>query len=182
MVLKSLLGNVTKTSAQRVARSLETLDEIMDGIRKDLDQKKSSGHHGTKDPEQAVKIILTDLMNGKVFHHTPGRCGYPSFKNKAIEFTNKPLDLQTEHLNFSLRMVLKSLLGNVTERSAQRVARSLETLDEIMDGIRKDLDQKKSSGHHGTKDPEQAVKIILTDLMNGKVFHHTPGRCGYPSF
>ena len=81
MVLKSLLGNVTKRSEQRVARSLETLDEIMDGIRKDLDQKKLSGHHGTKDPEQAVEIILTDLMNGKVFHHTPGRCGYPSFKN-----------------------------------------------------------------------------------------------------
>ena len=65
----------------------------MDGIRKDLDQKKSSGHHGTKDPEQAVKIILTDLMNGMVFHHTPGSCGYPSFKNMKesvidIDFRN----------------------------------------------------------------------------------------------
>ena len=80
---ESFLGNVTKRSAQRVARSLETLDEIMDGIQKDLDQKKPSGHHGTKDPEQAVKIILTDLMNGKVFHHTPGRCGYPSFKKES---------------------------------------------------------------------------------------------------
>ena len=80
MVLKFLLGNVTKRSAQRVACPLETLDEIMDGIRKDLDQKKS-GHHGTKDQEQAVKIILTDHMNGNVFHHTPGMCGYPSFKN-----------------------------------------------------------------------------------------------------
>ena len=52
MVLKSLLGNVTKRLAQRVACSLETLDEVMDGIRKDLDQKKKSGHHGTKDLEQ----------------------------------------------------------------------------------------------------------------------------------
>ena len=103
------------------------------------------------------------------------------FNSEGREGGNKPLDLQMEHLNFSLKMVLKSLLGNVTKRSAQRVARSLETRDEIMDGIRKDLDQKTSSGHHGTKDPEQAVKIILTDLTNGKVFHHTPGRCGYPS-
>ena len=70
MVLKSLLRNVTKKSAQRIARSLETLDEIMYGIRKDLDQKKKSGDHGTKDSEQAVKIILTDLKNGNVFHHT----------------------------------------------------------------------------------------------------------------
>ena len=30
---------------------------------------------------RALKIILTDFMNGNVFHHTPGRCGYPSFKN-----------------------------------------------------------------------------------------------------
>jgi len=28
-----------------------------------------------------VKIILIDLKNGNVFHHTPGRCGYPSFKS-----------------------------------------------------------------------------------------------------
>ena len=35
----------------------------MDGIQKDLDQKKS-GHHGTKDLEQAVKIILTNLTSG----------------------------------------------------------------------------------------------------------------------
>lgn len=57
--------HVTKRSAQTVARSLETLDDIMDGIFKALlvDRKKS-GHHGTKDLEQAVKIILTDPMNG----------------------------------------------------------------------------------------------------------------------
>ena len=54
-----------------------------------------------------------------------------------------------EHI-FSLKMVLKHLLGNVTKRSAQRIARSLETLDEIMFEIRKDLDQKKTSGDHGT--------------------------------
>ena len=71
---------MTKKSAQRIARSLKTLDEIIYGIRKDPDQKKKSGDHGTKDPEQAVKII-TDLKNGNVFHHTPGRCGHPSFKN-----------------------------------------------------------------------------------------------------
>jgi len=72
---------MTNRSAQRIARSLETLDEIMYGIRKELDQKIKSGHHGTKDPEQAVKIILTDLKNGNVFHHTPSRCGYPSLEN-----------------------------------------------------------------------------------------------------
>ena len=87
-----------------------------------------------------------------------------------------------EHLKFSIKMVLKSLLGNVTKKSAQRVASSLETLEEIMDSIRDDLHQKKKSGHHGTKNPQQAVNIILTDLINAQVFHYTPGRCGYPSF
>ena len=81
---------------------------------------------------------------------------------------SKPLD--------SLKMVLKSLLGNVTKRSAQRVACSLETLDEVMDEPKSEevwRPWNKGSG---------AVKIILTDLMNGNVFHHTHGRCGYPSF
>ena len=87
------------------------------------------------------------------------------------------MDLQIEHLNFSLKMVLKSLLKNVTKISARRVARSLETLDEIMNGIRKDLDQK-TCGHHKTKDPEQAVKIIFTDLMNGYTsFKNTENYC-----
>lgn len=104
------------------------------------------------------------------------------FNSEGRRGGNKPLDLEMEHLNFLLKMALQSVLGNLTKNSAQRVARSLGTLETIMNGIRKDLALNKKSGHHGTKDPEQAVNIILKDLIDGNVFLHTPGRCGYPSF
>ena len=104
------------------------------------------------------------------------------FNSEGRRGGNKPLDLEMEHLNFLLKMALQSVLGNLTKNSAQRVARSLGTLETIMNGIRKDLALNKKSGHHGTKDPEQAVSIILKDLIDGNVFLHTPGRCGYPSF
>lgn len=104
------------------------------------------------------------------------------FNSEGKKGGNKPLDLQMEHLNFLLKMVLKSLSGHNTQRSAQRVARSLGTLEKIMDSIRKEMGLKKGTGHHGIKGPDEAVKIIVTDLLNANVFNHPPGRDGYPSF
>ena len=80
----------------------------MYGIRKDLDQKKKSGDHGTKDPEQAVKII-TDLKNGNVFHHTPGRCGYYSFKNTSDPFCVFGTNFSFKSLLLALPAMLLSI-------------------------------------------------------------------------
>lgn len=69
-----------------------------------------------------------------------------------------------EHLHFMLKTVLESLLGHVMQRSAQRVAGSLGTIDRVMDGTQKEMGlNKKEPGHHKIKDPEQAVKIIATN-------------------
>ena len=72
-----------------------------------------------------------------------------------------------EHLHFMLKMVLESLLGHIMQRSAQRVASSLGTIDRVMDGIQKEMGLKKEPGHHKIKDPEQAVKVIATDPDTG---------------
>ena len=53
------------------------------------------------------------------------------------------------------------------QRSAQRVASSLGTIDRVMDGIQKEMGLKKEPGHHKIKDPEQAVKVIATDPDTG---------------
>lgn len=78
-----------------------------------------------------------------------------------------------EHLHFMLKMVLESLLGHIMQRSAQRVASSLGTIDRVMDGIQKEMGLKKEPGHHKIKDPEQAVTVIATDPDTG-----SPKRCG----
>lgn len=70
-----------------------------------------------------------------------------------------------EHLHFMLKTVLESLLGHIMQRSAQRVAGSLGTIDRVMDGIQKEMGLKKELGHHKIKDPEQAVKVIATTLI-----------------
>ena len=51
----------------------------MDAIFKDCNKVKRSGHHGSKDPEEAVSIIVNDLIKGKAFERSVDRHGYPSF-------------------------------------------------------------------------------------------------------
>lgn len=78
-----------------------------------------------------------------------------------------------EHLHFTLKTVLESLLGHIMQRSAQRVAGSLGTIDRVMDGIQKEMGLKNEPGHHKIKTPEQAVKVIATDPDTG-----SPKYCG----
>ena len=72
-------SNITKNSLQRAARSVVALNNIIEGIYEDCSKKKKSGHHGSKNPEEAIQIIVKDLLDGKVFQKTNGRTGYPSF-------------------------------------------------------------------------------------------------------
>jgi hypothetical protein len=95
---------------------------------------------------------------------------------------NIPLDLHMEHLNLMLKLLLKNSGGHLTEKTIQRNARSLHTLGGIMKSVNEDCKKKRPSGHHGGQDPESSVKIIVKDLVAGKVFTHQPGRKGYNSF
>lgn len=95
---------------------------------------------------------------------------------------NIPLDLFMEHLNLLLKRLAKGMGANVTNASLQRAAQSIVPLNKAMDAIYNDCNKVKRSGHHGSKDPEEAVSIIVNDLIRGKVFEKSPGRQGYPSF
>ena len=94
---------------------------------------------------------------------------------------NIPLDLFMEHLNLLLKRLGKGMGGNMTNASLQRAAQSVVPLD-VMKGIYEDCSKIKRSGHHGSKNPEEAVEVIVNDLLKGNVFGHRPGRSGYPSF
>ena len=94
---------------------------------------------------------------------------------------NIPLDLHMEHLNLDLKKLLKSMGGKITEAASQRYARSLTVFNTIMDSIYKECDKHYRSGHHGNKLCSETV-TIANDLVQGNVFHYTPGRKGYNSF
>ena len=70
-------ANITKASLQRAAQSVVPLNKVMDTIYKDCNKVKRSGYHGSKDPQEAVAIVVNDLLRGKVFDKTLGRQGYP---------------------------------------------------------------------------------------------------------
>ena len=95
---------------------------------------------------------------------------------------NIPLDLFMEHLLLLLKRLGKLMGANVTDASLQRAAQSVVPLNKVMDSIYHDCSKVRRSGHHGNKDPEEAVNIIVNDLLKGKVFEKSPGRKGYQSF
>jgi hypothetical protein len=66
----------------------------MEGIYKDCSKKKKSGNHGSKNPEEAVQIVVKDLFDGKVFQKTNGRAGYPTFP----KFTSNVTDIELQRL------------------------------------------------------------------------------------
>ena len=95
---------------------------------------------------------------------------------------NIPLDLHMEHLNLLLKRLSKRMGGNITTKSLQRAARSVVAISNVIEGIYEDCSKKKKSGYHGSKNAEEAVNIVVKDLLEGKVFQKTDGRPGYPSF
>lgn len=115
--------------------------------------------------EEAFCLIFNRFINSK------GKCG-----------GNIPLHLFMEHLNLLLKRLAKGMGANVTSASLQRAAQSIVPLNKVMETIYKDCNKVKRSGHHGSTDPEEAVSIIVKDLISGKVFETSPGRKGYPSF
>ena len=87
-----------------------------------------------------------------------------------------------EHLNLLLKCLGKGMGGNMTNASLQRAAQSVVPLNYVMKGIYEDCSKVKRSGHHGSKNPEEAVEIIVNDLLKGNIFEQQPGRSGYSSF
>ena len=94
---------------------------------------------------------------------------------------NIPLDLRMEHLNKLLKLALKQLASNVTEAAAQRIAKSLSTIEDILLMVDVDCNLKYRSGYHNSKHLEEIVLTITNDLHEKKVYSVQPGR-EYQSF
>lgn len=103
------------------------------------------------------------------------------FNNSGKAGGNVPLDLRMEHLNKLLKIALKQLGSNITEDAAQRIAKSLSTLEDVLCMIDSDCDLKSRSGFHSSKHLDETVISITNDLNRMKVFDVQPGR-GYNSF
>ena len=94
---------------------------------------------------------------------------------------NIPLDLRMEHLNKLLKLALKQLASNISEAAAQRIAKSLSVLEDILSMVDADCNVKSRSGFHSSNHLDETVVTITRDLHEKKVFSVQPGR-EYQSF
>ena len=75
-----MLGsNFCEASAQRVARSIGKIDEILQSIDNDCNRYKEIKSHSKTDPAEAAQQIVGDLISQNAFVYMPGREGYQSF-------------------------------------------------------------------------------------------------------
>ena len=77
--LKVLGSNFNEVSAQRIARAIGRIDEILASIDKDCMNPQEIKGRSKTDPTEAVTQIVTDLIAEDAFIYSPGREGYPSF-------------------------------------------------------------------------------------------------------
>ena len=103
------------------------------------------------------------------------------YNNSGKAGCNIPLDLRMEHLNRLLKLALKQLASNISEAAAQRIAKSLSTLEDVLSRIDIDCNLKSRSGFHSSKHLDETVTSIANDLHQMKVFSFQPGR-EYKSF
>ena len=102
--------------------------------------------------------------------------------NHGKKGKNISLDLRMDQLNNLLKACLKVLGSNFNEVSAQRVARTIGRIEEILASIDKDCMNPQEIKGRSKTDPTEAVTQIVTELTAQDAFIYTPGREGYPSF
>lgn len=96
--------------------------------------------------------------------------------NKGEADSNLPVDLDVEHLNKPLKTDLNTYRGEITEKSVQRISRSVEETEKILKNYDKQLGVKKPSGRHKAADFDKDINDLAVLLHEKKVFRQMPGR------
>lgn len=124
-------------------------------------------------------VKLGGLLSEKEAHNLK----WNRFYNKhGIKGGKIPLDLRMEHINKDVKTMWKALDSNINEKSAERVANTVEPVELIMDSIDKDCGLSAKVGFRAQGNPEIAVEQVTKDLMQLRAFRHQSGRLGHPSF
>ena len=116
-----------------------------------------------------ICAILTEKL---AFEALQNRC----FNNFGKAGGNVPLDLRMEHLKKLLKIALEQLTSNITDASAQRVAKSLSTLEKVLSMIDSDCNLGPRSGYHSSKNLEETVVTITKVLHDINEFEIQPVR------
>ena len=89
---------------------------------------------------------------------------------------NIPCDLYMEHLNRTVKTCIVHLGANKTERSIQRVGKSISLINEMMEKFDHDNGIASASTYHPIPLSKTDRDHILDELNKQKVFSVIPGR------
>ena len=86
------------------------------------------------------------------------------------------LDLLLEFYNSLLKVAVKKHGPNASQRSIDRISKSITSTKELMDRFDSELHICKRSGKHVAKSSDENLKKIVRDLVDHKAMEYTPGR------
>ena len=92
------------------------------------------------------------------------------------EGNNIPCDLYNEHLNKLFKEIIQNMGSNLTERAAQRAARSVSTLHEFTRVFDDQTYIPFTSSTHTTKSDKDDVEKVVTVLLKNKNLQIIKGR------
>ncbi|CAH1242404.1 Hypp6665 [Branchiostoma lanceolatum] len=130
-------------------------------------------------------LLLTVQLNAVLTPAMAHRLTWNRFYNgKGGKGKNIPLDLHLEHMNNFLKSFLKGLGPNLTERSANRISRSLGCLKDILQRTDEELGVLTPSGYHHKGNLTQNIHSLVAVIREADLFTYTPGRAfsAFPAF
>ena len=131
-----------------------------------------------KFPKYAYGLLETNcqskiLLSARMAHRLKWN---RTVNHRGKRNTNHPNDLDLEHCNRIFKDEAHSFRGIFTEKTISRVSRSALCTDEIARNFDKQTHTKKASGIHTDKDMTEDVYMVVTQLLQQKVFKTVTGR------
>ena len=90
--------------------------------------------------------------------------------------SNLPVDLDLEHLNKPLKTDLNTYRGDITDKSVQRISRSVEETEKVLMNFDRQVGVKRPSGRHTNANFDTDIRDVAKLLHEKKVFRQVPGR------
>ena len=96
--------------------------------------------------------------------------------------SNIPFDLRKEHQNNLLKIMWKEVGPNLNEKSAARIAGTLDAVELILHNVDIDCTMSRRTAYRSVAKKEEAVYQMIKDLLSIQAFKVVSGREGHPSF
>ena len=90
--------------------------------------------------------------------------------------TNHPMDLDVEHDNKFFKNDCHSYRGEFTEKTINRIGRSMEKSNQIVMNFHQNTSVAKPSGIHTKLSTEDDVKALVEHVYSANVYKNIPGR------